>query len=93
MGGEILCQQDDLWNGEDVIVPCSVDVLVEEFGFLTPSRPENGTAGNERYGDGTWGFKSPFAHKCDESGHGLHMSRVGYRFPGRWPGCFVWLRQ
>ena len=29
---------------------------------------------------GTWGFKSPFAHNCGESGHRLQMSRVtGYR--------------
>ena len=34
---------------------------------------------------GTWGFKSPFAHNCGESGHGLPMSRVmGYRFPTPW---------
>ena len=25
---------------------------------------------------GTWGFKSPFAHNCDESRHGLHVTRV-----------------
>ena len=32
--GEILCQQDDLRNCEDVIVPSSVDVLVQDFGCL-----------------------------------------------------------
>jgi hypothetical protein len=43
---------------------------------------------------GTWGFKSPFAHYCDESRHGLVMSRViGYRFPGYRPGFLFWLRQ
>jgi hypothetical protein len=46
---------------------------------------------------GTWGFKSPFAHRCDEASHGLHMScAIGYRLPrllaGVFLGCFV-LRQ
>ena len=31
---------------------------------------------------------------CDESSHGLHVSRViGYRFPGHRPGFLFWLRQ
>ena len=39
---------------------------------------------------GTWGFKSPFAHICDESRHGLHLSRViGDRLPRPSAGVFL----
>ena len=65
-----------------------------------PTRPMVGVRGLSSVGRAlplqgrSQGFESPRLHKCDESGHGLHMSRViGYRFPGQRPGFFVWLRQ